>query len=649
MLQKHLLNTFLILLVMKCMLFLNFEFPKIACQLPQKFWTIYKLHFALSDSLRVILLQADSNANQLRHFTDIILRQMYTENHINVTIQITEKTLFRSTKTKNRVSYVVPSDQNIINFQHFKHLNIQQFIKIKKLSNEFSYGLLILVWNEETLENFLDQDYKVLIPNPRSPYMIIFGFTKQKKCSFVKENISGILVRLWQQYNVLNVIALTSCSCKSDVVYTYWPFARNKKSWGQFHNFTFDEIASNPSLILNSLWNLNYYPLKVSIFNRIPTALNHIPIPLQNSPNYKNLKYSIGFGGIDGSLLAGIAEYLHFNAVSVIKPNSGYGKILLNGTATESLGLIITGQAQISANGRFLMDYGTDDIEFTWPHSRDSICAVVPKSKKIPQWKKLFRAFHCSTWLVMFNILGICLLFGFFFKINVWKVYRISMGISIKDHVPVKHFLFLGSCMFYYVIINGIYQGSLFTSVSTVLYYKDIDTLEALDFSGLIIDSGLSVLNYDNQSDLIKRLRKKQITTDYDPLKAIIDGRQIATLERKNDLNIYVVLQASNGKIPLHIVNECITSYFLAFIVPKGSPFLRLFNHVIIRFIESGLPSKWYQDVVDSLILENLFTLKDDERFKAFTFQDVQTAFYILFFGLFIGFVLFLKEYFIVE
>ena len=50
--------------------------------------------------------------------------------------------------------------------------------------------------------------------------------------------------------------------------------------------------------------------------------------------------------------------------------------------------------------------------------------------------------------------------------------------------------LFLTACLLLNLVIAGTFQGSLYTSFSTVSYYKDISTLDMLDKTGLPIVTG---------------------------------------------------------------------------------------------------------------------------------------------------------------
>ncbi|RZB40727.1 Lig chan domain containing protein, partial [Asbolus verrucosus] len=550
----------------------------------------------------------------------------------------------------NRPYYNTPMQTRGENLSPSKNITLEEIIKIKTLSSDSSEGHILIVWNEEILQKFLDEDYDLVLTNTRAVYAIFFIFSIEGDCPSVKEKLSNVLMRLWKQYNVLNVLAQTPCSCAVDTVYTYQPFHRtDDNSWGLVRDFTIDEVASNFGVTVNSFWDVNGYPVPISMFSRRPTALDKLPKSVEILPIYQNLSVSKGFGGLDGCLLGELARYLNFDVKIVeLLDKIDFGAVLPNGTVTGSLGDVVKRRAQFSGNGRFLMDYGTEEIEFTIPYSSDDICAVVPKAKRIPQWRMFLKCVKIQTWLAIFIVMVISTLFWYLFKKhnpNWWEIFSIFVGIPLKISPTISEALFLGACMIFNVIIIGILQGSLFTDFSTVTYYKDINTLEELDESGLPVSTSLSVLDSDD-SELIRSLRTKKVILD-DAVSSITMGAKIATLQRKNDVSVFLLIDyvKNDGVSSLYVVPECLTSYFIAYIVPKGSPFLNIFNYVIAKFIESGLTSKWYSDIVESVILEMLVTFFNTQKLEIpFSLKDLKTAFYLLILGNFLATVVLIFE-----
>lgn len=72
------------------------------------------------------------------------------------------------------------------------------------------------------------------------------------------------------------------------------------------------------------------------------------------------------------------------------------------------MGDVLYRQAQISFNGRFVADYGTDEIDFMYPVYFDQFCIVAPKSLKIPEWLAIFKCFSTTVWAVIIGTNVVC-------------------------------------------------------------------------------------------------------------------------------------------------------------------------------------------------------------------------------------------------
>ncbi|KAH0822154.1 hypothetical protein GEV33_000637 [Tenebrio molitor] len=202
--------------------------------------------------------------------------------------------------------------------------------KIKKLSSDSSKGYFIIVADVATLHRFLDDDYQIVIPDARATYWLHFVFTSWESCEDVKYELSDILRRFWMDYNVVNVIAQTPCSCDSQKVYIYRPFIKTNSSWGSTNVYTLQEINNNHRLITNYLDNLNRVPLPIAVFPNYLTAFRDLPKLLDTNPIYKNLTWSKGFVGKDGMILGTLAESLNFDMVLIGNKEKNFGMMGLD-------------------------------------------------------------------------------------------------------------------------------------------------------------------------------------------------------------------------------------------------------------------------------------------------------------------------------
>lgn len=186
------------------------------------------------------------------------------------------------------------------------------------------------------------------------------------------------------------------------------------------------------------------------------------------------------------------------------------------------------------------------------------------------------------------------------------------------------------------------------TAYSTTSYYKDINTLEELDTSGLKIYSAINYIFGINVSEIGNRLSKK-VLPDYEgSTYALSKRRDFSVIDRRLDSEVLIEMKYSdnNGRYLIHIVSECPMSYNLVYITYKGYPFLRHINKYIEHIVSAGLSDKWYKDVKYALVLRSRQNRTQAGQ-KKLSMKDVQTSFYILGIGYLIATLVFIYEKFI--
>lgn len=302
-------------------------------------------------------------------------------------------------------------------------------------------------------------------------------------------------------------------------------------------------------------------------------------------------------------------------------------------------------------NSRFLRSYNTVDIEYTFPVNNDQLCMVVPKSLKIPLWKTFVHFYSNSSWYSILTSYFMCTIFWYYlnqqktFKTTVWQCISYLTGIPIKIKPSINQHAFLISCLFFNIIIFGIIQGSLFTEFTTVRFFKDIDTLEELYQSNLKIVTDYWYLVAEDNSTIMQKLKTRLLENNEDPMDLAAYKRKFATLGRKKEIEFSILTKYTkeDGVPLLHILNECHGSLLLVYIVPKYSPFLDAFNKIIIRFFESGFFAKWYEDILHGFVIEVVKAQKYKE-IHPISLNDVQVAFFVLFFGWILSSLIFFTE-----
>lgn len=602
----------------------------------KKILSVTKKHFIFVRFLTLTFLYDGIHQFDLSDFVTELIK------NLNVSIKIKAISFVINNTDFHSEDYLEESN---CSFKETK-LNFDNLFKIKEFSTDSFEGFVIVIHNLQVLFKFLEQnDVSEIIPEPRATYVVVLTSTD---CTTLIKEVHQDLKLFWIRYNIANLFAFSSfCNW----IYVYHPFKKTEISWGTTQKYSLEETNSNSMLVTNSFRNLNGYPLRISIFNRVPTALKEVPSYMWNNPSYGSSKID-NFGGMEGTLLRELSEYLNFKPV-IDESHPTHGKVLSNGTVTGTLNQIIHRKVDFSANDWFLQDYHTNQIELTVPYSSDRICPVVPKAFKVPQWKTFFLIFDLTSW-VLFLFMWLCCIYVWLVfnpvrntSSAIFEICGILFGYPLRLVPLPNQYLFLGSCMILNLIIMGIIQGSVFTDFTTKIYHKDINTLEELDNSNLKIASSISLLDDDN-SEVIRRLKTKQIENYDDSLRDVACKRTIAVLGRKQDMEYLLNSRfiAEDGSPLLHISNECLQSFLLVSLFPKGSPFLVSFNHVITKLFEAGLVKKWYDDVmvVGTLIHQMKNFAKRTPSNNILSLKDVQLGFYLLFVGYVGSFIAFLTE-----
>ncbi|RZC37862.1 hypothetical protein BDFB_004727 [Asbolus verrucosus] len=615
------------------------------------FWIVYQTHFLLVNFLNFKVLQTEDYRFEVNQFTETVIQILNSYDYF-ITTTIQENFLDKNIKSFNHSH--TPRDnvpRAVVN--NSDPIGEEELFRIKMFTSDSINGHVIIVWDVNTLHKFLDEDYQIVVPEARATYALVFVISSTESCDIIKNELNSILRRFWINYNVVNVIAQTPCICDNNQVYVYRPFTKMDDSWGLMENYNFEEVVNDFRVITNSLSDFNQFPLGVSLFVNEPTAIRELPKLLRTNPIYRNLNSSGGFAGLDGLILGTLAEYLNFDTELVENMDEDpVGTALSNGTITGTLRDVINRRSVFGANSRFLADYSTSDIEFTIAYTGDQICVVVPKAHKIPNWKTLFYCFDVLSWFLIVVTCIASVIFWYFtgpsrlFIKASWEMYSYLMGIPIKIVPSISQIFFLVSCMMFNIIILGVVQGSFFTGFTMTTYYDDINTLKEVDESEMPIAADIWYFIQDD-SELIRRLKKKSVEVADNIFDLVAYQRNIVAFETKlySDLLIKSKYVDEAGLPLLHIVDECVTTFLTANIVPKGSAFLTVFNNVIMRLHESGLTSKWYDDVVDSMIAEKMISLsKSQKDVKSFSLYDVQSAFYLIVLGDFCSVIVFFGE-----
>lgn len=454
------------------------------------------------------------------------------------------------------------------------------------------------------------------------------------------ENVETIFEILWMKYKVINV--LMSYFKNLDNIIIYKPFSSQNK----IKIMSVDQLYEMKNLIKYRMKNMNGNLLKITMFQKRLTAI------LDQDGKYH---------GIDPDILNIVAKAMNF--VPILQaPADGerYGYQQENGKFTGALGDILNNRSVFVANGMFIKDYKSSDLEFTTPILFDQLCLAVPKSEQIPQWKKMFLCFSHQVWCGILATYITALLFWCAihkiqrekkFDCSLTVIQFFSIFLALPCHMKLcgtSERLFIMSSITFGIVMANCFQGSLVNILSNNAYKKEITTMEEFDLSGLRIFTTSQNLHDtfatdDNNPTLDSLVKKFTIYNKSDDiLMNVASERFGAAIGRRVDLNFKIAYSYMRENNPLiHIVEECPRSYYISYVILKKSPYLNTINYVLSCVFESGiLESSFMGNGID-------FKFKNKNNWKeqiVFELDHLWLAFIFLLSGIWLSTFVFFVE-----
>jgi hypothetical protein len=298
-----------------------------------------------------------------------------------------------------------------------------------------------------------------------------------------------------------------------------------------------------------------------------------------------------------------------------------------------------------------------------------SLSTVAPKALTIPQYLAIFLCFHPNLWILLFVTHITCGYVWYFLKNEAEKIHRnrrtkypinvlvlemwnIMAGYpsAMMPFLNIERIL-MAACLLANIIVVGTFQGFLSTAFSTTSSFKDINTLEELDQSGLPIGTAsvglLDIFGTESGNPLLDSLRAKMKLLVKKNFNDTARARKICAVDRKADISITIKtkFQTPEGQLLMHVVDECPRAYHLAYIMHKDSHLLPQFDMALLKFAQAGLINKWYEDIEYAIITHHIYRdLVYEDGFKVFSVTDVQISFFILIIGHIVSSIVFVIE-----
>lgn len=442
----------------------------------------------------------------------------------------------------------------------------------------------------------------------------------------------------WENHVFNVLIIFYDISIQKLCVFTFNPFGNE--------NYLLDLSATGTQysqLFWDKASNLNKNVFRVSLFYEQTRAIFH--------PNGRTT-------GTDGYLTELMIEKMNAT-LQLLPPTDGFdiGEFLPNGSVTGSLAQILNEEVDISFNTRFLrlkQFYGKAQITFT--NGRDDICFLVAKAGYASNVYNIFRSFSAPVWLMVVSSLFIA---SFSFAI-LYKMQNESRPLqhtffnffSWNLAQPIIHLpenwatkILIAFWVVYALLITSSYEGNLTSNLVLRPTLADINTIKQLQTSNLeIMTFGRYVdllLTFFNQSTAYTGFEKRirSVSSSAQLAKHIQAHEFQFAYANKQHINKFLSMRKENfryGRPMFHNVPECPVPFLVAYVLRIGSPYLARINSILRRAQENGMIGYWDLEAEETSH-RSKSSLGSGGGPVPLTLDHMQSAFYILGFGLVIS------------
>ncbi|KAH8273262.1 hypothetical protein KR018_001039, partial [Drosophila ironensis] len=389
-----------------------------------------------------------------------------------------------------RGSKILQDEQNVY-VQWFLHrsqlpLEIQAYEETDQWQEDpFGRDNLVLV----TSLAFLVANRGAVAPAQKAGvFFYILEDQSQDLTTAERDQVESSFRVLWTLHKIFNRFVLS----RNDI-WIYDPFQRRGSAFGRLVRYPGEEPLNR--LLFHDMGG---YPLRIQMFRSVYTRP-------QLDPETGLL---VGVSGVDFLVAQMLRERLNFTMLLQQPDKNYFGERSPNGSYNGAIGSIVNDGLDICLTGFFVKDYLVHQyMDFTVAVYDDELCIYVPKASRIPQSILPIFAVGYDIWLGFILSAFVCALIWLILRLVNLKLeivdlrnqhlLRQTLGIVVDtwvvwvrvnlSHLPTSYAerMFIGSLCLVSVIFGAIFESSLATVYIHPLFYKDINTMQELDDSGL--------------------------------------------------------------------------------------------------------------------------------------------------------------------
>ncbi|XP_077269589.1 uncharacterized protein LOC143901299 [Temnothorax americanus] len=520
---------------------------------------------------------------------------------------------------------------------------------------------------------------------------------------------------VWKTYGVYRIVVISiedDFRCLS----RYLPFEKNRRNgeYGVVRKVCLTDREDNVELYAN-FENLNGYPIRVVVFPSLmmevafDQAATTTTTTTTTSPKLSGLDAK-------AMLLLERAMGARFRVnVFRIKVNSTStnGEDYAD-PFHRTLQYIETGESEIIITSFFVQQYRRDKYEyrryeFTASIYEDKLCLIAPTAGFVPKSHMPIMSFAPDLWvaLAIYNLLVSVLWYLVkYYSVSFRRREAVLLPLARRTTPTTPSFAvilsrghpltrsnsslappprippYVSSCfdlvetlcyplkenesggtttaqrafligtLFFGLIITGLYQSCLMSSLSDPFHYPELNTLKDVASTNLTIITkyyNIKENTFAGNTTLDNKLRSKTnvFVSKERTYDVVAFGRRTIAISRYasiklDDMSRYYDV---DGNDLLHIIEEYPTTYSLAYVMRLHSPYRERINGLLLRMQQAGLVHLWYERMAyPSYVAEQRRRVDKSERKIKLTIEHYSLTFVGLVVGLLSCTVVFLAE-----
>lgn len=515
---------------------------------------------------------------------------------------------------------------------NFSKIVVNSEKKIEFHGDSFKYYNNVMVINNVTdFEREILLFYRTFSYNPRGKHLIIF----------MGKNIDTLFAAAWK-FKILNIVVFIEENLNVNV-YSYFPYTEseceNTKPYllgtcdQKIDFFSYKrtlDLHKCPVKILTVIYEpyvINPYDMKnpgfeIIMFNEIAKIINFTPIYVKHQ--YKHLGFKYGRG----------------NYSNMYKMLYNYeGEILI---------------------GNIKMNYSFhDEFDTSMPLYREDVKWFAPLASELAPWKNFIIGFQYYLWI------GVII--AFFITVFSWWIFgnickdpyyqklinclmnvcaSLFNGCVKQPKILQQRFVFIAWVITAFLLSTA--YNTKFTSILTNPYYDDqISNEKEITSSGL--EFGFDLMSkgeFNFPQDKVRyKIYEKHIICPHEVstvcLNRTLFNKDLVYAKNKKFVIYYLkhFYKFADTKSKIYMFKKSIYNYDSRILMNQGYPLLHRINDLVLRIHCSGLLIKWNRG-----ILPIPLTNTEETIVKKISLTHLRVSFLMLFFGYFLGSVIFLIE-----